>query len=138
MKALVISSVFLLCILLRANATDTIFIKFISDKGDTVNVYLSEVVKIDPVNHLMELSSDVSEKLTAYDYTDGEILLNTGNEKWVNVTIYDPPSDVRSDPSVVIGPNKYIFSDNRNVIEIWGDTWSTVAEKYGKVGTIPL
>lgn len=101
----------------------TVFM-FIPDNNDTVVVACDEILKIDTVNNTVELTKDVTEKLSLQTFSYGKVL-TVRNGNLMNVYLVDCLSSQHLGyPKILLVKNRLPFSGN--VITIYGMDWRQI------------
>ncbi len=115
----------------RASASDTIFLKFIHE-SDTLNVFLDDIIHIDTINSNIEITPKMASKLHLESYSNAQILLNTGNNYWIEIYVSDILSSEKKGPNQILLVNGSLFMNKSNKMVISGQIWKAVSIRYNK------
>ena len=126
MKKKIIVLFFFSILFKQGNASCMFFLRLISDKGDTTDIYVSDIVRFDTANNLLVLSSQASEKIEKQSFSKGRAILNNEGQ-FINVHIYEAvSSNYEGDPSVTISKGNIFFYDKKTLV-ISGEIWKKIA-----------
>ena len=102
------------------------FLRLISDKGDTTDIYVSDVVRIDTARNLLILSPQLSGKLKDQSFKKGTAILNNKGES-IKINIQEAlSSSYIGDPSLTVNQGN-LFMYSANAIIINGEVWKEIA-----------
>jgi len=110
----------------QGNASCMFFLRLISDKGDTTDIYVSDVVRIDTARNLLILSPQLSGKLKDQSFKKGTAILNNKGES-IKINIQEAlSSSYIGDPSLTVNQGN-LFMYSANAIIINGEVWKEIA-----------
>lgn len=116
----------------KSNASDSVLLKFISENQDTVNLHVSDIIRIDTIKNILELTPSISGKLSGMNFTKGMILCNSGIGKWDTVFVCEVFAAELKGEAIIYLHNNNPFFYNDYTLEIGGSFWREIAEKYNK------
>jgi hypothetical protein len=126
MKKKIIIMFFLSLFFKQGNASCMFFLRLISDKGDTTDIYVSDVVRIDTARNLLILSPQLSGKLKDQSFKKGTAILNNKGES-IKINIQEAlSSSYIGDPSLTVNQGN-LFMYSANAIIINGEVWKEIA-----------